>query len=119
MVWYGVRENHFLQSTCVYTLVGRTAHYAVAGQGTYAACTFFLQQISSLGDCSGCIYHIINENDISTLNITDYIHVGNLVGLFAGLVAHDHGTVEVFGIGGSTFAATYVGTGNDKIFQLQ
>ena len=67
------------------------------------------QEVGSLGDCAGGVDDVIDEHHILALDVADYGHLLNDVGLGALLVAEHEGHIEVFCIRVGTFRTSHIG----------
>ena len=91
----------------------------MAGNGAYAAGTVLLHQVGSLSDSTGCIHHIVHQDNVSTLHVTDNLHVGNLVSLLTCLVAEHHRAVQILAVRAGTLGTAHVRCGNNQVFKVQ
>ena len=89
------------------------------GACPHAQSTGILHDIGSLGDGAGCIYHIVNDDDILTFYVAYDLHALHHIGAGAGLVAEHQRTAQILGIRVGTLRAAYVGRCDDHVFQFQ
>ena len=60
--------------------------------------TFGHQQVGSLGDGASRVDHVVNDNNILALNISDGGHGSDYVCSFPRLMAYDHRAGQLFGV---------------------
>ena len=117
--WYRVGKDHLLQNRVLYPLTGRSAHHAVAGESPYRVGTLLLEKLGSFCDRTGSVHHIIHKHYVVTLNITNHLHGGHLVGPDTRLVAHHHRAVEELGVCAGSLATAHVGRSDAQILEVE
>ena len=70
--------------------------------------------VGSLGKGTGGIDDIVDDHDVTALDLADGNDLLNHIGLGAGLVADDNGRMQVLGIGVDALGAAHVGSGQRK-----
>ena len=81
----------------------------MTGTGSDTLCSCSFHDVGSFGDGAGSIHHIVDDDHILTLDITDDLHAFDDVGTSASLVTQNQRTAQVFGIGVGTLGTAYVG----------
>ena len=86
---------------------------------SYTHSTSFLHNISSLSDSTSCINHIVNNDNVLILHITNNLNSINDIGTCTSLVTEYKWTTKILSVSISTLRTTYVRTCNNYILQVK
>ena len=89
------------------------------GDGSDAACTVLLQQVCCQCNAASGVHHIIHQNYVGALHVSDYLHAGHFVCLLPCFVAEHERTVQILAICVRALAAAHVWCGDNKILEVQ
>ena len=81
--------------------------------------TSLLHDVGSLGNSTCSVNHVIDDDNILVLYITDNLHAGNHVSASTSLVAKNERATEVLSISIGTLRTTYVWRSNYHILETQ
>lgn len=115
----GVGENHFHERAGIHAFAGGIAHDCMRAEGAHALCAVFHHQVGGFCNGSGSVYHVVHQNHILVLDISDYSHLGHDIGFRTLFVAQNQRHIEVFGIAVGAFGSADVGSGYHQVGKFE
>ena len=114
-----VGHDHLLEGAVVDALVGRAREHGVGDRRAHALRAAGHEHVGGHADRAGRVDHVIDDQDVASLDFADGRHLAHDVGLRAFLVRDDDRRAEVLGIGVGTLGAAHVGCGDREILDVE
>jgi len=115
----GVGEDHLLEAGVGDAFRGGVGHDGMAGHGADGLGAVLLEQVSGAGDGAGRVDDVVNDEDVLALHVAEDLHVADLVGLQARLVADHHRQLEELRVAAGTLRTAHVGRGYNEVVEGQ
>ena len=87
---YGIESVNAISVSLLLQTRSISGHDAMRCDGTHVLCTIIYHKVSSSCNCSSCIHHVINNDDVSVSHISDNLHRSDFVRTQACLIAQQY-----------------------------
>ena len=114
-----VGEDHLLEAGVGNALRGGIGHDSVAGHRADGLGAVLLEQVGSAGDGASRVHNVVDKKDVLALHVAEDLHVADLVGLQAPLVADHHRQLEELRVAAGALRAAHVGRGYNEVVEGQ
>ena len=113
----GVGEDHLLEAGVGNALRGGIGHDSVAGHRADGLGAVLLEQVGCTGDGASRVHNVVDKEDVLALHVAEDLHVADLVGLSAPLVADHHRQLEELRVAAGALRAAHVGRGYNEVVE--
>ena len=114
-----VGEDHLLEAGVGNALRGGIGHDSVAGHRADGLGAVLLEQVGCTGDGASRVHNVVDKKDVLALHVAEDLHVADLVGLQAPLVADHHRQLEELRVAAGALRAAHVGRGYNEVVEGQ
>ena len=91
----------------------------MSGDGTNTERPLVHEHVGRHGNRSGGVYHVVQNNDVTTLHFSDSRHLTDDIRFLSLLVTDNHRCAKVFGVCAGTFGSAHVGSGYRKVLYVE
>ncbi len=114
-----VGEDHLLEAGVGNALRGGVGHDGMAGHGADRLGAVLLEQVGCTGDGASRVHNVVDKEDVLAPHVAEDLHVADLVGLQAPLVADHHRQLEELRVAAGALRAAHVGRGYNEVVEGQ